>query len=368
MRNAICRRPIEPRNARHSRRDRASTTFTFASTGWPSAHRRKDRQGDRLFHLELLMARRPFLHRNARALPGTFRPNLDRLPQRRQVQNRQADSRGRTRPEHILNRVQSRGHSGRHGDSSARSSREIARHPKREFRNLWGKEKRAQLLDDADRKLAPEYQELHPALELGLSFQPGAVESGYLSWPLLPELFPVSFPGVKTSRDDVVVDIDKERLVSRMKQYFDDELGDAEVRAIMPTAMTSTAGSMQERHAGSLFNAASSRKILSAIVIGRSTIVGSIGSRRPSCSTRSAQNISRKCLTETSGSRRASSNRRSIRSPQVTAKLLADIIWSTGVAEFVSASILLRPNRAGAAFRETEIRPHHAKRQAIWLR
>jgi predicted helicase len=110
------------------------------------------------------------------------------------------------------------------------------------FRNLWGKEKRAQLLDDADRKLAPEYEELHPALELGFSFQPGAVESGYLSWPLLPELFPVSFPGVKTSRDDVVVDIDKERLVSRMKQYFDDELGDAEVRAIMPTAMTSTAG------------------------------------------------------------------------------------------------------------------------------
>lgn len=46
---------------------------------------------------------------------------------------------------------------------------------------------------------------------------------------------------MKTSRDDVVVDIDKERLISRMKQYFDPELGDAEIRAIMPTAMTSTA-------------------------------------------------------------------------------------------------------------------------------
>jgi hypothetical protein len=109
------------------------------------------------------------------------------------------------------------------------------------FRDLWGKEKRARLFDEADKGLTPEYEELQPALELGFSFQPGAVESGYLSWPLLPELFPVSFPGVKTSRDDVVVDVDKERLVSRMKQYFDDELGDAEVRAIMPTAMTSTA-------------------------------------------------------------------------------------------------------------------------------
>ena len=109
------------------------------------------------------------------------------------------------------------------------------------FRNLWGKEKRAQLLDEADKNLAPEYKELHPALELGLPFQTGAVESNYLSWPLLPELFPVSFPGVKTSRDDVVVDIDKERLISRMKQYFDPELGDAEIRALMPSAMTNTA-------------------------------------------------------------------------------------------------------------------------------
>ena len=109
------------------------------------------------------------------------------------------------------------------------------------FRDLWGKAKRAQLLDEADNTLTPKYEGLHPALELGLPFQPGAVESNYLSWPLLPELFPVSFPGVKTSRDDLVVDIDKERLVSRMEQYFDPELGDAEIRAIMPTAMTTTA-------------------------------------------------------------------------------------------------------------------------------
>jgi hypothetical protein len=109
------------------------------------------------------------------------------------------------------------------------------------FRDLWGKEKRAQLLDEAEKDFAPGYKELQPALGLGLSFQPGAVGSDYLSWPLLPDLFPVSFPGVKTSRDDVVVDIDKDRLIDRMKQYFDPELSDSEVREIMPTAMTSTA-------------------------------------------------------------------------------------------------------------------------------
>jgi hypothetical protein len=109
------------------------------------------------------------------------------------------------------------------------------------FRDLWGKEKRSQLLDEAEKDFAPGYQELQPAMELGLSFQPGAVGSGYLAWPRLPDLFPVSFPGVKTSRDDVVVDIDKDRLIERMKKYFDAALSDSEVREVMPTAMTSTA-------------------------------------------------------------------------------------------------------------------------------
>jgi len=43
---------------------------------------------------------------------------------------------------------------------------------------------------------------------------------------------------VQTSRDEVVVDIDRERLVDRMEQYFDPDLNDADVRAVMPTAMT----------------------------------------------------------------------------------------------------------------------------------
>ena len=37
------------------------------------AHRGKDRAGRRLLHLQLLLAGRPFLHRNARALPGRLR-------------------------------------------------------------------------------------------------------------------------------------------------------------------------------------------------------------------------------------------------------------------------------------------------------
>ena len=109
-----------------------------------------------------------------------------------------------------------------------------------DFRNLWGREKRAQLLENAAQESTSEYNDLSPAVEFGYSFQPGKVESGYLSWPLLPDLFPSSFPGVKTSRDDLLIDIDKERLVNRMKQYFDPDISDSEMEAISRSAMTST--------------------------------------------------------------------------------------------------------------------------------
>jgi hypothetical protein len=101
-----------------------------------------------------------------------------------------------------------------------------------QFRNFWGKNKRADLLDGG----AP-YQKLHPVPELGLPFAPAQVEAAYLSWPLLPDLFPASFPGVKTSRDDVVVDIDRERLTRRMEQYFDPAISNEEMLRISPGVM-----------------------------------------------------------------------------------------------------------------------------------
>jgi len=81
------------------------------------------------------------------------------------------------------------------------------------------------------------YQLLLPVSGLGLPFKPRLVGDTYLSWPLLPDLFPVSFPGVKTSRDDVVIDIDKERLIRRMEQYFDLQISHEEMRRITPNIM-----------------------------------------------------------------------------------------------------------------------------------
>ncbi|CCF82658.1 Adenine specific DNA methyltransferase (fragment) [Nitrolancea hollandica Lb] len=80
-----------------------------------------------------------------------------------------------------------------------------------------------------------------PNVELGLPFKPRRVGDDYLSWPLLPDLFPWSSPGIQPSRDDVVVDIDRDRLVRRMEQYFDPDVSHAEMRRIVPGAMESTA-------------------------------------------------------------------------------------------------------------------------------
>jgi hypothetical protein len=110
-----------------------------------------------------------------------------------------------------------------------------------EFRDLWGKSKHEQLLSDAAAEGPPEYEVQHPSVGLGLSFQKGSSEANYFGWPLLPQLLPVSFPGVKTSRDYLVVDIDRERLLERVKGYFDPDLSDAEVSMLVPGVMEDSA-------------------------------------------------------------------------------------------------------------------------------
>ncbi|MCK6624518.1 MAG: hypothetical protein L6R45_05010 [Anaerolineae bacterium] len=45
-------------------------------------------------------------------------------------------------------------------------------------------------------------------------------QSLYFTWPLLPELFPASFPGIRPGRDDLLMDIDRERLVRRIAQHL----------------------------------------------------------------------------------------------------------------------------------------------------
>lgn len=105
------------------------------------------------------------------------------------------------------------------------------------FRHFWGKDKRADLVNDRG-----DWQAVTPVLEMGLALVPSQMASDYVTWPTLADLFPVSFPGIKTSRDDLLVDIDRPQLESRMRQYFDPDVSHEEMRRIAPAAMTDTSG------------------------------------------------------------------------------------------------------------------------------
>lgn len=107
-------------------------------------------------------------------------------------------------------------------------------------RSWWGHAK-LQELDGAQARLdAPVYDPLAPQLELGWAFGGKATASAYLAWPRLPELFPVSYPGIMTSRDSALVDVDRAALETHMQRYFDPEVNDADISREMPALMVST--------------------------------------------------------------------------------------------------------------------------------
>ena len=111
----------------------------------------------------------------------------------------------------------------------------------RDFHQARADERRHALLDSLD---APEinagYSALEPNLRLGLPFKPMAVSKHWFDWPALPDLFPVFFPGVKTDRDEFLVDINLDQLKARVDDYFDDALSHEEIGRRYPAAMRNT--------------------------------------------------------------------------------------------------------------------------------
>ncbi len=109
------------------------------------------------------------------------------------------------------------------------------------FRHLWGQRKREELTRTAETEPGGLYDLVEPILPLGLPFAPTAVSREWFDWPALPELFPVSFPGVKTSRDGFLVDTNLDRLKARIADYFDPALSHEEIARRHPAAMQTTA-------------------------------------------------------------------------------------------------------------------------------
>ena len=105
------------------------------------------------------------------------------------------------------------------------------------FRNLWGQAKLEALTETAEIEPDVLYDTLEPVLPLGLPFAAMAVSPEWFDWPALPDLFPTSFPGVKTSRDAFLVDTDLDRLRERVNDYFDADLSHAEMERRYPSVM-----------------------------------------------------------------------------------------------------------------------------------
>ncbi len=81
------------------------------------------------------------------------------------------------------------------------------------YREYWGTQKRETLAALARRDTEVPQVELTPVADLGLPYRPGDSHEAYLSWPLVVELFPASFSGVQSKRDDLVVGFDRQTLV-----------------------------------------------------------------------------------------------------------------------------------------------------------
>ena len=109
------------------------------------------------------------------------------------------------------------------------------------FRHLWGQAKREELIETEEAEPGKLYESVEPILPLGLPFVQTAVSKDWFNWPALPDLFPVSFPGVKTSRDGFLVDTDLDRLKVRIGDYFDERLNHDEIARRYPGAMKATA-------------------------------------------------------------------------------------------------------------------------------
>jgi hypothetical protein len=108
------------------------------------------------------------------------------------------------------------------------------------YRDLWGlsNDKRAELtgtLNTTD--VAARYITVRPSRDLRFIFTPAGITVGYWTWPRLCEVFIRCYPGVQTSRDELLVDIDREAIVARMGRYFNPAVTDEQIAEDCPCAM-----------------------------------------------------------------------------------------------------------------------------------
>ena len=108
------------------------------------------------------------------------------------------------------------------------------------FRHLWGQAKLSELTETSETGPEALYESIAPVLPLGLPFAAMAVNGDWQDWPSLPDLFPKSFPGINTSRDLFLIDVDLDRLKTRVNDYFNPNLDHEEITRRYPSVMNVT--------------------------------------------------------------------------------------------------------------------------------
>ncbi len=124
-----------------------------------------------------------------------------------------------------------------------------------EQRDWLGRNKLDDLARAAEALDQVAYTSVAPQMALGRTLVGKAASADYLQWPTLPELFPVSYPGVKTSRDAALVDIDRSALEARMALYFDSTVDDRTLGSELVDLMRTTPD----------FDAKATRSLLAAL-------------------------------------------------------------------------------------------------------
>lgn len=89
----------------------------------------------------------------------------------------------------------------------------------RDFEDARAQSRRQHLLDSLNDHTG--YQVVEPTPLLGLPLRPRVASDAFFTWPAIPEILVASSPGIKTSRDPLLVDFDLEKLIEKVRFYFD---------------------------------------------------------------------------------------------------------------------------------------------------
>jgi hypothetical protein len=108
------------------------------------------------------------------------------------------------------------------------------RRPAVRFRDFWGVTKRADLVKSLDlKRFDAQYEPAHPSVNNRFSFRPSAVAVHYQEWPRVTDLCAVApGNGLMEKRGGALIDIERDRLASRMRAYFDPSLDWEQFRAL----------------------------------------------------------------------------------------------------------------------------------------